>query len=183
MKIKETTSQNVFWALARAAMFKRERIIVNDVTIPGVMYGSKGIDFDLQYCKANRIKVGKFSHNGGTVVFTPGDLNFTYVSKDKQTDWLHGVRSFVVKYLAQRGVTATMTGNDILIDGKKFSGCSIYQIKGMWFASVFFAIQDSSELVCRICAGNRVDVTGLANYGISGEELKAELLKHISNLK
>lgn len=84
------------------------------------------------YVEAHGIAVVRRLTGGGAVYHDLGNLNFTYVVADQGQgfDFQRFARP-VVTALAELGVPAGMSGrNDILIDGRKFSGNAEYRHDG-----------------------------------------------------
>lgn len=89
-------------------------------------------EINLDYVKDNNIIVVRRLSGGGTVFNDLGNMNFTFITyRDKGN---HKVKSGFEKFalpvisaLQSLGVNAVFTGrNDIVIDGKKFSGNAQY---------------------------------------------------------
>lgn len=82
-------------------------------------------EINYKYIKEHNIHVVRRISGGGAVYHDFGNLNYTFVT-DNTKDNLNNFRKFtepVIKALNSLGVKAEFAGrNDILIDGKKFSG-------------------------------------------------------------
>ncbi len=84
------------------------------------------------YVQANGIEVVRRLSGGGAVYNDLGNMNFTFISKREGTrvEVKNGFEKFalpVINALQSLGVNAVFTGrNDIVIDGKKFSGNAQY---------------------------------------------------------
>lgn len=89
-------------------------------------------EINLDYVKENGIKVVRRLSGGGTVYNDLGNINYTFITKrDKSNRKMEvGFKKFalpVINALQSLGVNAVFTGrNDIIIDGKKFSGNAQY---------------------------------------------------------
>lgn len=89
-------------------------------------------ELNMDYVLENGIEVVRRLSGGGTVYNDHGNMNFTFISKidkkDKKVE--NGFKKFalpVIDALQSLGVDAVFTGrNDIVIDGKKFSGNAQY---------------------------------------------------------
>ena len=81
------------------------------------------------YVEAHKIKVVRRLSGGGAVYHDLGNLNYTYITDAGELETLN-MRVFcepIVRALAEFGVTAEINGrNDMMIDGKKFSGNAQY---------------------------------------------------------
>ncbi|WKY46757.1 lipoate--protein ligase [Eubacteriaceae bacterium ES3] len=89
-------------------------------------------EINQEYVKENNIKVVRRLTGGGAVYHDMGNLNFTFIVNDNNTEDFD-FKSFtkpVVDALNSLGVKAEFNSrNDIAIDGKKFSGNSQYARK------------------------------------------------------
>lgn len=86
-------------------------------------------EINQQYVDAHHIRVARRLSGGGAVYHDGGNLNYTMIMEQDDFDGFH-FRIFsqpVIRTLKKFGVEAEFGGrNDILIDGKKFSGGSQY---------------------------------------------------------
>lgn len=79
------------------------------------------IDFD--YIRENSILVVRRLTGGGAVFHDLGNVNYTFITKSGEFNNYARFCAPVICALAGMGVTAELSGrNDLLIDGKKFSG-------------------------------------------------------------
>ena len=109
------------------------------------------INFD--YIKANNIVVARRVSGGGAVFHDLGNLNFTFVKENKKGQF-HNFAEFtqpILQILRGFGINAELSGrNDLLIEGKKFSGNAQYVSKNrilhhgtLLFASDFQALANA----------------------------------------
>lgn len=87
-------------------------------------------EIDYNYVKENNIKVVRRLSGGGAVFHDLGNLNFTFIEKKNGMEQSNAMfRRFtapILEALNSLGVKAYIEGrNDLLIDGKKFSGNAI----------------------------------------------------------
>ncbi|WP_202709762.1 lipoate--protein ligase [Sporosalibacterium faouarense] len=86
-------------------------------------------EINYSYINENNINVVRRLSGGGAVYHDLGNLNFTFITKNKK-DNVSNFKKFtepVINALNKLGVKAEFTGrNDITIDGKKFSGNAQY---------------------------------------------------------
>ncbi len=87
-------------------------------------------EIDYNYVKENNIKVVRRLSGGGAVFHDLGNLNFTFIEQKKGMEQSNAMfRRFtapILEALNSLGVKAYIEGrNDLLIDGKKFSGNAI----------------------------------------------------------
>lgn len=85
---------------------------------------------DMQYLEKNNIlPVRRFS-GGGAVFQDMGNLNFTFITKEENND-IQKYLSVVKKAVSSFNVNCDFSGrNDMLCDGKKFSGHAYYTDNG-----------------------------------------------------
>src|SRR5699024_11470823 len=96
---------------------------------------------------------------GGAVYHDEGNLNFSFITKD-DGDSFHDFAKFtepVVKALNSINVPAELIGrNDLLIEGRKFSGNAQFSTQGRMFSHGTRSEEHTSELqsrfdlVCRL---------------------------------
>lgn len=90
-------------------------------------------EINLDYVKENNINVVRRLSGGGAVYHDYGNLNYTIISKSKETSAFNfeAFSQPVIEVLAKLGVKAEFSGrNDITIDGQKFCGNAQYMKKG-----------------------------------------------------
>ena len=88
-------------------------------------------EIDSDYIKDNDIKIVRRNSGGGAVYTDPGCLQFSFItSKKNHKNIFEGHVKYIVNSVNELGVNASFTGrNDILSDGKKFSGNAEYIYK------------------------------------------------------
>lgn len=94
-------------------------------------------EINTDYVDANNIKIVRRLSGGGAVYHDEGNLNFSFITKD-DGDSFHNFAKFtepVVQALNNMGVPAELIGrNDLLIEGRKFSGNAQFSTKGRMFS-------------------------------------------------
>ena len=94
-------------------------------------------EVNTEYVDKNNIKVVRRLSGGGAVYHDKGNLNFSFITKD-DGDSFHNFAKFtepVVQALNKMGVPAELIGrNDLLIEGRKFSGNAQFATKGRMFS-------------------------------------------------
>ena len=83
-------------------------------------------EINLDYVKEHDIKVVRRLSGGGAVYHDMGNLNFTFTRSSERDDDLVDFKRYtapIIAVLQDMGVNAEFSGrNDIMIEGKKFSG-------------------------------------------------------------
>ena len=101
----------------------------NDNTIVVGKYQNTAQEINQKFVDDNDIRVVRRLSGGGAVYHDRGNLNFTFIV-DQKKGFDFNFRRFampVVEALDSMGIRAEFTGrNDLVIDGKKFSGNSQY---------------------------------------------------------
>lgn len=94
-------------------------------------------EINTDYVEENNIKVVRRLSGGGAVYHDEGNLNFSFITKDDGNSF-HNFAKFtepVVKALNDIGVPAKLEGrNDLVIEGRKFSGNAQFATKGRMFS-------------------------------------------------
>ena len=90
-------------------------------------YQNAVAEIDMDYVKSNDIKVVRRLTGGGAVFHDLGNLNFTFIEPHTKSEEANAMfRRFtapILEALNKLGVKAYLEGrNDLLIDGRKFSG-------------------------------------------------------------
>ena len=101
---------------------------------PSVMIGRlqvTDLEIDNEFIKENNIHVVRRNSGGGAVYTDPGCLQFSFITSNKShSDIFRGQVNNIVKAINKLGIKAEFTGrNDILANGKKFSGNAEYIYK------------------------------------------------------
>ncbi len=83
------------------------------------------VEINLAYCRKNQIPLYRRISGGGTVYHGPGNINFTFFTKNTESVY-NNYRRFLepmVKLLRDMGADVEINErNDLVIDGKKISG-------------------------------------------------------------
>ncbi len=110
---------------------------------------------NVELCKADNVKIARRITGGGAVYHSKGNLNFSFILPKKYSKI--DCFNILLKALVQNGVRAELSGrNDILFEGKKFSG-NAYRIKKQAFlhhGTILFDIK--KEEVSKYLTPNRI---------------------------
>jgi|YelNatPoosite2B6_FD.fasta_scaffold00009_220 lipoate-protein ligase A len=133
-------SNNPHFNLALEEYFLKHKDLTEDILIlwqnePVIVVGKNQNTYEelnLEYVNLNNIKVVRRLSGGGAVYHDLGNLNFTIIENNSnihKNDFSFFALP-VISCLSKLGVKATFSGrNDILIEGKKFSGNAQYFYK------------------------------------------------------
>ncbi len=102
-------------------------------------------EINLDYVKEHDIKVVRRLSGGGAVYHDMGNLNFTFTRSSDRDDDLVDFKRYtapIIAVLQEMGVNAEFSGrNDIMIEGKKFSGNAehVFKNKVMHHGTLLFS--------------------------------------------
>ena len=119
------------------------------------------------------VKIYKTHDFGGTIVNFEGDLcvgNYQYMVFDYGEKFMKKFTEFLVS----KGLNATFTGNDILIDDKfKVASYMSQNIGGTIYTAIHISINMDLDLISKVCIKqiNKIP-TGLTEYGITTDMVK-----------
>lgn len=104
-------------------------------------------EINVEYVKEHNIPVVRRQSGGGAVFHDLGNINFTFIANDKKgfSDFKRFTQP-IINLLRTLDIDATFSGrNDLLIDGKKFSGNAQYNYKSrvMHHGTLLFSSQIS----------------------------------------
>lgn len=140
MKLIKLNSTSPYFNLAAEEYFLKKdsesKLILwqNDNTI--VIGRNQSTFTEINLARAENLKVNivRRMSGGGAVYHDLGNLNYTFITTNSGDDFLNFERFTrpVIDVLRDLGVNASLSGrNDLLIDGKKFSGNAQYVHKNM----------------------------------------------------
>ncbi len=145
-------STDPYWNLAAEEhLFKNFeepvfRLWQNDNAIIIGQHQNALAEINLDYVKENNIKVVRRLTGGGAVFHDLGNVNFTFIdNKIEGEDSAHMFARFtkpIIEALEKIGVKAYLEGrNDLLIDGRKFSGnaVAVYKNRVLQHGTLLFS--------------------------------------------
>lgn len=186
MLLIDSPSQNAYFNIASEEYllhkFPTEDIFLLYVNAPSIIIGkfqNTLAEINLDYVKEKDIKVVRRMSGGGTVYHDLGNLNFSFHTLLGQNDF--GDFSFftqpVLNMLNGLGVPAVLQGrNDLLVDGKKFSGNAKLARHGKMIQHGTILLDSEMEVlgealkvnplkfIDKAIKSNRSRVTNLINY-------------------
>lgn len=154
-------------------------------------------EINTDYVEDKGIKVVRRLSGGGAVYHDEGNLNFSFITKD-DGDSFHNFAKFtepVVKALNSINVPAELIGrNDLLIEGRKFSGNAQFSTRGRMFSHGTLMLDSNIEHIVSALNVNQekieskgiksirsrvANISEFLDEKISMEEFKELILKSI----
>lgn len=158
-------------------------------------------EINTDYVDENGIKVVRRLSGGGAVYHDEGNLNFSFITKDDGESF-HDFEKFtkpVVEALNQIGVPAKLEGrNDLLVEGRKFSGNAQFATRGRMFnhgtlmfdseiEHVVAALNVKSEKIqskgIKSIRSRVANISEFLNEDITMDEFKELLLRYIFDVE
>ncbi|MGL5348426.1 MAG: lipoate--protein ligase [Peptostreptococcaceae bacterium] len=137
-------------------------------------------EINLEYVKENSIPVIRRQSGGGAVFHDLGNINFTFIANNKNS--FSDFKRFtipIIELLKTLDIDAEFSGrNDLLIDGKKFSGNAQYNYKNrvMHHGTLLFSSQISN-------LSNALKVKPIKFEGKSVKSVKSRVTNISEHLK
>ena len=107
------------------------------------------------------IHVVRRMSGGGAVFHDLGNLNYTFITRNDGNDFMN-FKKFtdpIIDVLGGLGVEATLSGrNDLLIDGRKFSGNAQYVYKDMLLHHGTLMFKVSTDILEKVLAVNEMKI-------------------------
>lgn len=145
------------------------------------VFCGNGCEYDAEYCDDNGVAVYPIFTNGGCIVSSPGDFSVGISAPEGTGVNVAYILDHIAAILGEHMDSVTISGNDVLVGGKKVIGSASYNQNGMCMFVAHVSFTDSSALVEKICRKEAVKEPGCIG-GTSREDFKREvsewLLKH-----
>ncbi|WP_333853134.1 lipoate--protein ligase [Epilithonimonas sp.] len=204
MLIIDSPSHNAFFNIASEEFlltkFPTEDIFLLYINSPSIIVGkfqNTLAEINLDYVNENNIKVVRRMSGGGAVYHDLGNLNFSSHTLLGTNDFLDfgEFTSPIIRILKEWNINANLEGrNDLLVDGKKFSGNAklakggkMIQHGTILFNSEMSVLSDALKInplkfIDKATKSNRQRVTNLIDYlpkDATIEVLKQKLIDEI----
>jgi len=204
MIIIDSPSNNAWFNIASEEYllnrYPQEELFLLYVNAPSIIVGrfqNTLAEINLDYVKENNIKVVRRLSGGGAVYHDLGNLNFSFhmpLGEEDFSDFSKFTQP-VVDLLNKLGVAAKLEGrNDLLVDGKKFSGNAKLTQNGKLIQHGTILINSEMSVLAsalkvnplkfkdKAVKSNRARVTNLVDYlpeDVSLEKFKELLIQQI----
>lgn len=162
---------------------KKNGILLMDTDRTVVYHGSE--DFNREYCEENNIPVIEHYSVGGTLVASDKEFSIGICMPRLQglsTEYmLLKLKGILDKYYQENEVT--IDNNDILINGRKVCGTTVYPTQEIFGFLAQFSFDDKSELIEKICYPSKSGSNKPVGYidKLTREELREEILLWLIN--
>jgi len=157
------------------------RLWQNDNAIIIGMHQNALAEININYVRENNIKVVRRVSGGGAVFHDMGNLNFTFIDNrcesEESSVMFARFTKPIIKALAKLGIEAYLEGrNDLLIDGRKFSGnaVAVYKERILQHGTLLFSssINDLSQalagrpekFISKSVKSNKARVTNISEH-------------------
>ncbi len=121
------------------------------------------MECDLEYMNRKHMKLARRLSGGGAVYHDLGNLNYTFLCREKEMD-VPGQTRMVSQALMSLGIACSFSGrNDLLCDGRKFSGQAYYSEDGFSYHHGTIMIDLDLEVMERVLTPSslKLDAKGI----------------------
>lgn len=127
---------------------------------------------DEELCQKLGYYVIESFNNGGTIVANPGDFMIAHFDYP-QNGWYDKFVPYFVNWLKDKGLSAELVNNDILVDGYKVCGTCITNYGCIDYTGAAISVNVNLDDIKAICRKpmNKVP-KGLSDFGITTEEVE-----------
>lgn len=172
MEIKKTTLEDVNDLVFDILSNQSEAIVYCIADDNCAVVGNNG-GADLYEIRKSGIKMVQINHEGGTIVLSPGDVDigiFTegWYGKDYRSE----IIDRIINKLRKKGHNAVVSGNDVLVNGKKIVGFGSRMYGKILYTAIHIAVNTNVDLIKKICTKDMVkSPDALSNYGIDTQDV------------
>jgi len=147
---QKTETAGMLWRNARSVIIGRNQDLKSEV--------------NLEFCRENDIDVVRRVSGGGAVFHDLGNVNYSFASEGTS-----GFAEFarpLISALAELGVTSELSGrNDILVDGRKVSGCAHarHKNRSLFHGTLLFSADVSAMAGALLAGTEKLKSKGIAS--------------------
>lgn len=150
-EVIETTPEKAITDVLETIKEKRTAVLFADTEYTLVWNGNNST-FNESYCEECGIPVYPLQTGGGTIVSTAGDLNIGIcIPMDFGIDANFILNGFADIFRKHTSKAVEVKGNDVLIDGLKVLGSSVYDTDEMFTLITPVSLTEKAELIASIC--------------------------------
>lgn len=178
-EIFEATPVNFLDEIRNAFSENKNKVGFMDIEKTLVFEGNSD-DANKEYCEECNIPIYPYQALGGSIVATSGDVVFGIfykgTGKDEERYILERIKSIFEKY---SGKTFRVDGNDILADGTKILGSTIYKQDDISCVAGALSFSDKSNLIANVCLKHSTKQPGYIDF-MDRETFKREVKKWLT---
>ena len=136
-------------------------------------------EVDLDYARADKIKIARRITGGGAVYHDLGNINYSYITSQNNISALdfETPSRAMIAALASMGINASLGGrNDILVGDKKISGNAQYSSNGRILHHGTLLFDTDGSVMERVL---RVDKEKLTSHGVTSHKSRVANIKSL----
>ena len=150
------------------------------VVQPTVIYGrhqDAAVEVNEPYCREHGIAVVQRKSGGGCVYADEGNLMISFVSPSTHNEEVFAhFLTMIAKALQAKGLPAVTTAhNDILVDGRKVSGCACFTSPTIVHATLLYTVNIEAMLCALTPSTDK-----LAKHGVASVRQRVANLKELT---
>lgn len=132
---------------------------------------------DEEVCEKLGYYIIESFNNGGTIVSNAGDFMIAHFDIP-ENKWCDRFASYFVTWLKDRGLDATFTGNDILVDNCKVCGTCTTRYGCIDYTGIAISVNVNLEDIKAICRKPMQKIPkGLSDFGVTTKEVELMFLE------
>lgn len=178
MEIIKVTLDTVTDVVSGIIATQREALVYCVADENCAVVGSNG-GANMDKIRDKGVRLVQINHEGGTIILSPGDVEigiFTegYIGNDYRDNIVNGILAL----LEQNGHKAIVSGNDILVNGRKVVGFGSRMFGKILYTAIQVSVGINLDLIKEICTKPMVkQPDGLMNYGVTTEDVLDVMFK------